>query len=147
MRIRDGIMDIAMNTGVKRDNMINKTGLSCIWRLKCILSFYFEFHIERKMQKGSNSARIVPNSRQLITHRQFPRLKWMEWVKILWGQLLLIRDRNPLPIVSEMWFQKQNHLVHFKLKSVRCDNALPTTTEEFDFRQVLLQSARKYQIS
>ena len=65
MRIRDGIMDITMNTGVKQDN-INKTGLSCIWKLKCILSFYFEFHIERKTQKGSNSTRIVSNSRQLI---------------------------------------------------------------------------------
>ena len=67
MIIWDGIMDITMNPGVIQDNMINKTGLSCIWRLKCILSFYFEFHTERKMQKGSNSTRIVPNSRQLIT--------------------------------------------------------------------------------
>ena len=56
MRIWDGIMDITMNTGVKQDNIINKTGLSCIWRLKCILNFYFEFHIEQKTQKGSNSA-------------------------------------------------------------------------------------------
>ena len=79
MRIRDGIMDITMNTGVKQDNMINKTGLSCIWRPKCILSFYFEFYIERKAQKGSNSTRIVPNSCQLITRsrnsnsrRKFP---------------------------------------------------------------------------
>ena len=55
MRIWDGIMDITMNTGVVQDNMINKTGLSCILRLKRILRFYFEFHIERKTQKGSNS--------------------------------------------------------------------------------------------
>ena len=66
MRIRDGIMDITMNTGVIQDNMINKTGLSCIWGLKCIQSFYFDFHIEQKTQKGSNSAQIVPNSRQLV---------------------------------------------------------------------------------
>ena len=51
MIIRDGIIDITMNTGVKQDKMINKTGLSCIWRLECILSFYSEFHIERKTQK------------------------------------------------------------------------------------------------
>ena len=59
-------MDITINTGVKQDNMINKTALSCIWRLKCIQSFYFEFYIERKMQKGSNSAQIVPHLKSTL---------------------------------------------------------------------------------
>ena len=39
MRIREQIIDITMTTGVKQDDIIFKRGLSCIWRLKCILIF------------------------------------------------------------------------------------------------------------